>query len=336
MQIIPSRRSFLAGLSAVGAASLLNIPANAAGELPPETTSVRLPQWIGGGNCWAAAYFAGELMRAEGLTDVQYVQGDPKVDQSVWIAKGITDFSINYPPFHITSIESGVPIKVLSGLHSGCLELIANDKIESVVDLKGKKVGVYGFGFATQQLLSLMAAYVGLDPARDIHWVDTEGKDIELFTQGKIDAFLVTPPRAQKARAGNIGHVILNTTTDQPWSQQFCCMISARSEYVDKYPSATKRVLRAMFKAADLCASDPKMVAQQVVARGFLPDYEYALQTLKDIRYDRWRDYDPEAGLLFYALRMQEIGMIKSSPRKIIEDGTDWRFLNELKRELKS
>ena len=37
----------------------------------------------------------------------------------------------------------------------------------------------------------------------------------------------------------------------------------------------------------------------------------------------------------FYALRMHEAGMIKSSPRKVIADGTDWRFLNELKRELK-
>ena len=63
---------------------------------------------------------------------------------------------------------------------------------------------------------------------------------------------------------------------------------------------------------------------------------DYALQTLKDIRYDRWRDYDPEASVRFYALRMQETGMIKSSPQQIIADGTDWRFLDELKRELKT
>jgi NitT/TauT family transport system substrate-binding protein len=330
-----NRRSFLAGLSATGAASLLHVRSATADPLP-EITSVRLPQWIGASYCWAGAYFAGELIRAEGLTDIRYVQGNPKVDHSVWIANGETDFSINFPPLHIRSIESGVPIKILTGLHSGCLELIANNNVQSVPELKGKRVGVYGLGGSAQVHLSLMAAYVGLNPNRDIQWLDTEGKDIELFTQGKIDAFLATPPRAQKARAGKIGHVILNSTTDPPWSQQFCCMISARAEYVDRYPIATKRILRAMFKAADLCASDPQLVARQVVDRGFLPDYEYALETLKDIRYDRWRDYDPEASLRFYALRMQEIGMIKSSPQKIIADGTDWRFLNELKRELKT
>jgi NitT/TauT family transport system substrate-binding protein len=99
---------------------------------------------------------------------------------------------------------------------------------------------------------------------------------------------------------------------------------------------ATKRVLRAILKAADLCVSKPQWVAQQLVDRGFVPQADYALQTLKEIRYDRWRDYDPEDSLRFYALRMHETGMIKSSPNKIIAEGTDWRFLNELKRELKA
>jgi NitT/TauT family transport system substrate-binding protein len=235
---------------------------------------------------------------------------------------------------HITSIEAGVPIKVLAGLHSGCLELIANDTIHSVADLKGKRVGVWIPG-SEQVHVSLMAAYVGLDPERDIEWVHRERKAIELFLQGRIDAFIAGPPATQEARAQKIGHVILNSTTDPPWSQQFCCMISATSDYVNKYPVATKRVLRAIFKSADLCASNPSLVARQLVDRGFLPSYDYALQTLNDIRYDRWREYDPEASLLFYGLRMQETGMIKSIPQKIIASGTDWRFFNELKRELK-
>ncbi len=37
----------------------------------------------------------------------------------------------------------------------------------------------------------------------------------------------------------------------------------------------------------------------------------------------------------FYALCLREAGMIKSSPKKIIAHGTDWRFLNELKKKLK-
>ena len=52
--------------------------------------------------------------------------------------------------------------------------------------------------------------------------------------------------------------------------------------------------------------------------------------------YNKWREFDPEDTIRFYALRMREAGLIKASPQKIIADGTDWRFLNELKRELKA
>jgi len=337
MQSIQNRRSFLAGAAAVGAAGFFGTTTRAWAEPPPETTSVRLPRWIGGAYCWAGLYTAGELLRAEGFTDVRYVQGDPKVDQSVWIARGETDFSVNYAPVHVASIEAGIPIKVLGGLHSGCLELIANDNVHSITDLRGKRVGVFDLETAGYVFVALMARYVGLDPVQDIEWVIVPNDETmtNSFVEGKFDAFLGQPPVVQVLRPRKIGHTILNSTIDPPWSQHFCCMISATEDYVTGYPVATKRVLRAIFKSADLCASDPKLVARQVVDRGFVPSYEIALQTLNDIHYDRWHDYDAEASLLFYALRMQETGMIKSSPKEIIANGTDWRLLNELKHELK-
>jgi NitT/TauT family transport system substrate-binding protein len=64
--------------------------------------------------------------------------------------------------------------------------------------------------------------------------------------------------------------------------------------------------------------------------------YEYALQTLTEIQYRAWRNYDPADTMRFYALLLREAGMIRSTPREIIAQGTDWRFLNELKRELKA
>ena len=78
------------------------------------------------------------------------------------------------------------------------------------------------------------------------------------------------------------------------------------------------------------------MVAQQLVDGGFTKRYDYAVQTLAELRYDVWREFDPDDSLRFYALRMREAGLIKSSPQKIIAEGTDWRFLDELKREPKT
>ena len=72
-----------------------------------------------------------------------------------------------------------------------------------------------------------------------------------------------------------------------------------------------------------------------MVDRGFTKNYDYALQAMKEIPYNRWREYDPEDTVRFYALRLHETGMVKNNPKKLIAEGTDWRFLNELKRELK-
>jgi NitT/TauT family transport system substrate-binding protein len=186
-------------------------------------------------------------------------------------------------------------------------------------------------------LLTLMAAHVGLDPAKDIRWVTGPSiAPLDLFAEGKIDAFLGFPPEPQELRAHHAGHVILSTAVDRPWSQYFCCMLAGNREYVQKYPIATKRMLRAVLKAADFCVTDPPGVARQLVDGGFTPRYDYAFQTLSEVPYDRWRDYNAEDTLRFYALRLREAGMIKSSPQKIIAENTDWRFLDELKRELKA
>jgi NitT/TauT family transport system substrate-binding protein len=107
-----------------------------------------------------------------------------------------------------------------------------------------------------------MTALVGLDPAKDLHWVrDPSLQPIDLFAEGKIDAFLAAPPVLQEVRARKIGHVIVSSITDRPWSQYYCCMLATHAEFVQKYPVATKRVLRAILKVVDLCVSEPKRAA---------------------------------------------------------------------------
>jgi NitT/TauT family transport system substrate-binding protein len=98
---------------------------------------------------------------------------------------------------------------------------------------------------------------------------------------------------------------------------------------------ATKRVLRAILKAADLCTSGPERVARLLVDKGYTSNYDYARETMQEVVYRQWREYNPEDTVRLYALRLHEAGMLKSSPQKFIAHGTDWRFLNELKQELK-
>jgi NitT/TauT family transport system substrate-binding protein len=181
----------------------------------------------------------------------------------------------------------------------------------------------------------MMAASVGLD-RKDIDWVtDPKLRPQDLFADGKIDAFLGFPPEPQELRARHVGRVIVDTALDRPWSQYFCCMLVGNRDFVRKNPVATKRAVRAILKATDLCDSGPERLASVIVDRGFADRSDPLLQILKDNPY-KWREYNAEDTVRFYALRLQEVGLIKSSPQKIIADGTDWRFLDEVKRELKA
>jgi len=300
---------------------------------PPETTTIRLAknQTI----CIAPQYVVSDLLSAEGITNVVYVQSDGGVEQAKAVANGDLDFTLHFSGPLLLQIDRGLRTTILAGIHVGCFELFAKEGIRSVADLKGRTVGIQALETSQHIFLSAMATLVGLNPVKDIEWVTSASvKPIELFAEGKIDAFLGFPPEPQRLRAQNIGHVIVNSAQDRPWSQYFCCMLAGNREFVRKNPIATKRVVRAMLRATDLCVSEPVLVAQRMVDRGFTARHDYAVQTLADVPYNRWRDYDPEDTIRFYALRLREAGMLKSSPAKIIADGADWRFLNEVRREL--
>jgi NitT/TauT family transport system substrate-binding protein len=336
MHIVQSRRNFLAALSAAGAAGVLAGRASLADEGPPETTTLRIG--YDSSICVAPNFIAQDLLRGEGFTDIHYMPHSLDA-----VARGDYAFDFDSVAGLLPFLDAGEPITVLAGLHSGCYELLAQEPIRTIVELKGKRVGVSQLNVGRHLFLKVVAAYVGLDPDSDINWVASpEVKPAKLFEAGKIDAFLGFPPEPQELRARKIGRVILSTATDRPWSQYYCCMCVGNADYVRDHPIATKRVLRAFLKAAEICATEPATAAQRLVDAGYTPRYDYALQaltelqTLAELPYGRWREFDPEDSIRFYALKFHEVGAIKSSPNEIIAEGTDWRFLNELKRELKA
>jgi NitT/TauT family transport system substrate-binding protein len=318
-----------------GATGLIRAPLALAGEAPPETTSVRF--MLTPTLCHAPQFVAEDLLRAEGFTDIKYIEGKSSAEINEAVSSGRVDFNTHFAPQWVSVIDSGGPVTVLSGVHVGCFELFGKEGIRSIADLKGKSVGVAALGSSDHLFISVMAAHIGLDPVNEINWITSQSPTpAELFAEGKIDACLGLPPVPQELRARHIGHVIVNSAIDRPWSQYFCCMLAGNREFVRKYPVATKRVVRAVLKGADFCAGDPARAARRLVDGGFTASYEYALQTMRDVPYDKWREYDPEDTLRFYALRLHDLGFVKSVPQKVIANGTDWRFLSELKRELKA
>ena len=331
-----SRREFL-GLTLAGTAGLLGLkPEPLAAEPPPETTTLRLAQ-TNGDLCMAPQYVAEQLLRDEGFTDVQYIKKDGVGGHGVILASGEADISMVLAPTALIQldVDAGNRVVILAGGHIGCFELFGSDRVRTVRDLKGKTVAVPDLRVGGITFMASIAAYVGL-AYEDINWVTySPAESAQLLTEGKIDAFLLSPPELQELRTKHNGHVIVNGTLDRPWSQYFCCLVAGNREFVRKHPVATKRTVRAILKATDFCGRDPERAARILVDKGYTNTYEHILQGLKEIPYGKWREYNPEDTVRFYALRLHESGMIKSTPQKIIAEGTDWRFWHELKEELK-
>ena len=252
------------------------------------------------------------------------------------LGSGEADIGGDFATSVMIQLDRGTPIVVLGGIHVGCFELFGTEQVRTIRDLKGKSVGVRGLDLPRTSFFppwrpTSVWILAGTSPGLRTRQTSRCGS----WAEGEIDAFMGFPPEPQELRAKRIGHVVVNSAVDRPWSEYFCCMSIANRDFARKYPVATKRALRAILKATDICALEPARAAKALAEQGLTKRYDYALQTMKDVPYTKWRSYDPEDAIRFYALRLNEIGMIKSNPQKIIAQGTDWRFLNELKKELK-
>ena len=328
-----SRRRFLSSASALGAVSLLGVPARVSAEPPPETTRLRLMKLPA--ICFAPQYLAEELLRLEGFTEIEYVAFDQNIQDPLL---GKVDMGVVAPPTLLPDVEAGKPFVALAPLHAGCYELFANERVRAIRDLKGKRVAVSAMGSTEYYFIAAIVAYVGIDPRKDLEWIDAKSYDgmLQYFTDGKADAVLAFPPQPQLLRARRIGRLILDTGRDRPWDQYFCCMTGANRDFVRRNPIATKRAVRAILKATDICAREPERAARYIVAKGYEERYDVALEVITKLSYDRWRTYDPNDSLRFFGVRLHEAGLIRTNPQKLIGQGADWRFLNQLKKELKA
>src|SRR5882724_2656011 len=138
------RREFISTLSAGATAALLGLRP-AAAEPPLETTRLRLLKFPS--LCLAPQYVAEDLLRAEGFTDVQYLEF-PEEGIAAYgrLGSGELDISQGFIAPSIVQIDRGTPLLLLAGVHVGCFELFGTDRVRAIRDLRGKTVAVPAFG----------------------------------------------------------------------------------------------------------------------------------------------------------------------------------------------
>ncbi len=311
-----TRRRFLATVSMAGGAVLLRATPVPAAEGTLETTTVRLlhKPTI----CGAPQYVAEELLRAEGFTDISYTKIASSAEVNDAIIHGRADFDVHFAPQWVSAIDGGGPISVLGGVHVGCFELFGNERVRRITDLKGKIVGeMTGLGVERPMFVSVMAANIGLDPVNDIRWIASQSPTPADCSRTARSARLGLPPVAQDLRARHAGQVVVEQRDGPPVVSNFLLHGGRQQMYgCGSIRSRPNGFYAAILKAADLCATAPESAARRLVDGGFTERYDYALQTLSELPYDKWREYDHEDTLRFYALRLHEAGMIKSEPRR--------------------
>jgi NitT/TauT family transport system substrate-binding protein len=341
-QSLFGRRRFLAGAAGLGLSAagggLLSGCQNAPsarvdlnGSL--ETTRLRVIQT--GSLCISPQFVAQDLLRGEGFADLEYVK-KPGASGIGWgLASGEADISLHFAGSSIIQIDAGDPLVVLSGAHVGCFELFGTEQIRAIRDLRGKTVAIPEPEAPSVSFLASLLAHVGLRPFIDVNWaVHPPAEAMQLLAEGRVDGYMGFPPDPQMLRAKGIGHVIVNSLTDRPWSQYLCCLVVANRDFASRHPVATARALRGILNGIDHSGRDPGRTVDYLVAKGYTAEHGQALDAVKMLHSGGWRsEYDVEDTLRYYALRLHEAGMIKSTPDQVISRGTDWRYLAEVKRD---
>ena len=165
-----TRREFVRTAALAGTGSLWGLRSESlAAEPALETTTLRIVQTTG--TCFAPQYLAEGLLRAEGFSDVQYVMTEPGEPANSLLIADRADMTMHHSAPNIIRVEQEDPIIILAGVHVGCFEVFGNNRVRAIRDLKGKTVAVPVSGGPQQVFLSIVAAYVGLNPHKDITWV---------------------------------------------------------------------------------------------------------------------------------------------------------------------
>ena len=78
------------------------------------------------------------------------------------LAAAKADLSLHFVGPNIIRLDAGDPVVFLAGVHVGCFEVIATERVRRISDLKGKTAGVSSLRGAEHVFMASIAAHVGL------------------------------------------------------------------------------------------------------------------------------------------------------------------------------
>jgi len=223
--------------------------------------------------CEAPIYMAVEkgFFKEEGL--------DPVLVKCDWsnykdvMALGGFDITHHLVMYFLKPIEQGLDVKFTGGIHRGCLRVQAavNGKINSVEDLRGKRIGVPGMGTPPFIFANRVLTAHGIDPSKEITWIVFPAGDLGLaLDKGEVDAVADSEPIGTLLVAGGTVKNVADQAKDAPYNDEYCCEVIVSGKFLAANPKAAAAATRALLKAAKWVQTNPAAAARLSVEKKYL------------------------------------------------------------------
>jgi NitT/TauT family transport system substrate-binding protein len=271
-------------------------------------------QALGGGACGAPSYIAFEkgFFAEEGL-EVELVSGT--LDElKTGLATGefvVTNGDFQYFP----SIQQGMDLKVIGGLHKGCIKLVLppNSPIKTAKDLKGKNIGVDEIGGTPMSVASVILADAGIDPQKEVTWKPYPLDQLtQAVSKGEVDAFAAWDPFGTLA-VNNSGYTVLSDISKDPlFAGKSCCFLYSTQKQIDKNPDKVAAIARAYQKAADWIKKNPEETAKIEIDKKYVASDDSKLLTelIKSYDYEYTTDHAKD-DVKYFVGKLNNTGFLK-------------------------
>jgi NitT/TauT family transport system substrate-binding protein len=239
--------------------------------------------------CEAPIFSAVEngFFKEEGL-DVEMVKCEWANYKDV-LALGGFDITHHLVMYFLKPIEQGLDVKFTGGIHRGCLRVQAsvNGKINSIADLRGKRIGVPGMGTPPFIFANRVLGARGIDPSKEITWRVFPAGELGLaLDKGEIDAVADSEPIGSLLVAEGKVKNIADQATDMPYKDEYCCAVIVNGKFLRANPRAAAAGTRALLKGAKWVEANPVAAARLSVEKGYLASNpELNTVALSHLRY---------------------------------------------------
>ena len=286
-----------------------------------------------GSLCGAPIYIAYEkgFFAEEGF-DVNLISADTET-RKIGLNNGTIPI-VNGDFQFFPSIEEGVKVKVVDGLHNGCIKFVVNpdSDINTVEDLKGKKIGVDEIGGTPHQVASVWLEQAGISALQQDGEVEflpfSDGNlELEALYSGDIDVAAMWDPLGSVAEKAGKVRVIFDLSTDPAFAGKYCCFLYASEKLVNEKPDEIAALLRAYRKAQDWISNNPEEAVDIIISGKYaqIEDKELAVQLVKSYEYPSFEDrkagkQSVESDVEYFVNALYDIGYLKSEPVQFAKD----------------